>query len=103
MEIPKPPWKERKLAVIEKAGIAGESEYKILIADKLHNLRSIRNALQRYGEDVWERFREGRQGSLWYYHQLVSTLRTRGDHPYLDEMEEILNNLESDVDRSPHP
>lgn len=94
METPKPPWKDRKQALIEKAGAAGVSEFKILIADKLHNLRSIRYALQRFGGEVWGRFKGGREGSLWYYQLLLTTFRSRGDHPYLDEMEVILEYLE---------
>jgi (p)ppGpp synthase/HD superfamily hydrolase len=94
METPKPPWKDRKLAVIEKVGQAGDSEFKVLIADKLHNLRSIRNAVQRYGEGVWGRFKGGHEGSMWYYRQLLTSFKERGKHPYLDEIEVIINHLE---------
>lgn len=96
MEIPKPPWKERKLAVIQKVTLASKSEYKILLADKLHNLRTIRNAVKRYGESVWQRFKGGREGSLWYYRELLASFRARGDHPYHDEMETALYALEGD-------
>jgi len=96
MEIPKPPWNERKLAVLQKVTLASKSEYKILLADKLHNLRTIRNAVKRYGESVWQRFKGGREGSLWYYRELLASFRARGDHPYHDEMESALKALEGD-------
>ena len=96
MEIPKPPWKERKLAVLQKVTLASKSEYKILLADKLHNLRTIRNAVKRYGESVWQRFKGGREGSLWYYRELLASFCARGDHPYHDEMESALEALEGD-------
>ncbi len=96
IETPKPPWKERKLAVIQKVALASKSEHKILLADKLHNLRTIRNAVKRYGESVWQRFKGGREGSLWYYRELLASFRARGNHPYLDEMESALEALEGE-------
>jgi GTP pyrophosphokinase len=98
LETPKPPWRERKLAIIRKVALANESEYRILLADKLHNLRSIRNALRRHGDEVWERFKGGKEGSLWYYHELLSNFQERGDHPFLEEMEAILKALQDPAD-----
>lgn len=98
LETPKPPWRERKLAIIGKVALASESEYRILLADKLHNLRSIRYALRRHGDAVWERFKGGKEGSLWYYHELLSNFQERGDHPFLEEMEAILKALQDQAD-----
>lgn len=95
METPKPPWKDRKLAVIDKVSTAGASEYKIMLADKLHNLRTIKTIAETSGSDVWERFTGGYEGSLWYYRQLLSRFQLRGDHPYLREIEAILDFLEA--------
>lgn len=95
METPKPPWKDRKLAVINKVSSAGDSEYKIMLADKLHNLRTIKTIAETSGNDIWERFTGGHEGSLWYYRQLLSRFQLRGDHPYLREIEAILDYLEA--------
>ncbi len=100
LETPKPPWRERKLAIIRKVALASESEYRILLADKLHNLRTIRHAFRRHGDPVWERFKGGKEGSLWYYHELLSNFQERGGHPFLEEMEAILKTLLDPVDRS---
>jgi hypothetical protein len=40
-------------------------------ADKLYNVREILADLRQHGESVWERFKGGREGSLWYYRSLV--------------------------------
>lgn len=98
LETPQPPWRERKLATIRKVALASESEYRILLADKLHNLWTIRNAFWRYGDAVWERFKGGKEGSLWYYRELLSNFQERGDHPFLEDMEAILKALQDPAD-----
>lgn len=98
LEIPQPPWRERKLAIIRKVALASESEYRILLADKLHNLWTIRNALWKHGDAVWERFKGGKEGSLWYYRELLSNFQERGDHPFLEDMEAILKALQDPAD-----
>jgi (p)ppGpp synthase/HD superfamily hydrolase len=43
----------------------------VACADKLHNIRSIKNDLERVGEDAWTRFNRGREIQQWYYTGLV--------------------------------
>ena len=71
-EDPKPPWKKRKQDYLDH--LREETDRSVLlvsIADKLHNARSI--ALDRidHGEAIWDRFTGGKEGSLWYYGELV--------------------------------
>ncbi|MFP3499856.1 HD domain-containing protein, partial [Pseudomonas sp. SIMBA_059] len=46
------PWEERKQQTINSLSTASLEEIQIIIADKLHNLRSIREELERQGDDV---------------------------------------------------
>lgn len=39
--------------------------------DKLANLQAILLDLTEVGEAVWDRFTGGKDGSLWYYRELV--------------------------------
>jgi (p)ppGpp synthase/HD superfamily hydrolase len=69
---PKPPWRKRKEDYL--AHLRDETDRSVLlvsIADKLHNARSIVLDLDDHGEEVWDRFSGGREGSLWYYGELV--------------------------------
>jgi (p)ppGpp synthase/HD superfamily hydrolase len=69
---PKPPWQKRKEDYL--AHLRTEDDRSVLlvsIADKLHNARSIVLDLDDDGEEVWDRFTGGKEGSLWYYGELV--------------------------------
>ena len=75
--LPKPPWKERKLAYLEH--LRGEPEDVKLIsaADKLHNARSILRDLGEVGEALWDRFTGTKEQTLWYYRELIGALGAR--------------------------
>ena len=86
--IPKPPWQARKQRHIEHVRGASRSVRLVTCADKLHNARCVVLDLRVEGERVWERFRGGRDGSLWYYREMTAALSTAGDVPaaLLDEL-----------------
>lgn len=69
---PKPEWLPRKVAYLEHLEHhASEAALAVSAADKLHNLRSIRDDFARMGDDLWERF-SGRPGQqLWYFQSLA--------------------------------
>jgi (p)ppGpp synthase/HD superfamily hydrolase len=68
---PKPRWRERKTDYLEKLKGASEKTILVSLADKIHNARSIKNDLEIFGEDVWNKFNGGKEGTLWYYQSLV--------------------------------
>jgi len=76
--VPKPPWRARKEAYI--AAIAHKTAKACLVslADKVHNARTTLLDHRAIGEDVWERFTDGRAGTLWYYGALRKAFRGRG-------------------------
>ena len=43
----------------------------VSFGDKIHNCRSIVRDLRRDGESVWSRFEGRREGTLWYYRELL--------------------------------
>ncbi len=91
---PKPPWKERKDAYI--GSIAGKSKDAILvsIADKIHNARAILGDYREIGEALWERFKGGREGTLWYYRALVEVFKPVGPARMVAELERTVEELE---------
>jgi GTP pyrophosphokinase len=72
--MPKPPWRERKEAAIATARSAGASVRLVIAADKIHNALSVLRELRQIGDEVWQRFRGGRDGSLWYYREMAMAL-----------------------------
>ena len=71
LESPKPPWKERKQAYLDHLPKASPDARLVSASDKLHNARSILLDLRRRGSTVWNNFKGGRTGTLWYFGELV--------------------------------
>jgi (p)ppGpp synthase/HD superfamily hydrolase len=93
-EIPKPPWRERKQNYIEHIRNATPEVRRVSLADKLHNARTILRDFRRYGNDVWDRFTGGKEGTLWYYRAMLNAYR-EGDGSYLlEELERVVSELE---------
>lgn len=100
-ETPKPPWRRRKENYLEHLKTAPEEVRRVSLADKLHNARSILTDLLRSGEDVWERFNGGKEGTLWYYRSLLVVFRSRGESPLVTELGWVLQRIESLVQETP--
>lgn len=80
---PKPPWRERKLAFLDR--IRNEPSFVKLIctADKLHNVQSLIQEIADRDISVLDGFNGGRDGTLWYYRTIVEALEDGWDHPLL--------------------
>lgn len=78
------PWEERKKAYLAHLESAPPEMRLVSAADKVHNARSINADLRAHGQDVWDKFKGGREGTLWYYKSLVKTLREGWDHPIVE-------------------
>ena len=63
-------------------------------ADKLHNARSVLADYRVVGEDLWDRFNGGREGTIWYYRSVADTLQQAGRDPLVDELERVVAELE---------
>jgi (p)ppGpp synthase/HD superfamily hydrolase len=74
-ETPKPPWRQRKEDYLTHLRTATPSIWRVSLADKLHNARTILVDLHSQGGQVWQRFNGGKVGSLWYYRSLVQTFQ----------------------------
>ncbi|QKX49433.1 bifunctional (p)ppGpp synthetase/guanosine-3',5'-bis(diphosphate) 3'-pyrophosphohydrolase [Planococcus glaciei] len=81
------PWEDRKRHTVSKLAARSREELAIIVADKLHNLRSIRLDLEETGEEVWNRFNRGKEQQEWYYRGIVNALISR--HRELAMAEEL--------------
>ncbi|MEG4203220.1 HD domain-containing protein [Microcoleus sp. Pol7_A1] len=86
-ETPKPPWRQRKQAYIDRISTASASVRLVSAADKLYNVRSILKDSRQLGDVVWERFKGGKEGSLWYYRSLVEAFRKAELTPIVEELD----------------
>lgn len=98
---PKPGWRERKARFIAQIGAADASVRLVAASDKLHNVRSILLDYRRLGDGVWSRFTRRKDGTLWYYREVVKALRSAGTSPLVEELERAVRELDAEVAGSP--
>ncbi len=91
---PKPPWRARKEAYIAHVRTADASVRLVSAADKLFNARSLARDYRQLGESLWDRFTGGREGTLWYYRELVDAFRQAGNTQLVDEIARAVEELE---------
>ena len=96
--LPKPPWKERKVAYLAHIPAAREKSLLVSMADKLHNSTAIVRDHRREGPKVFDRFSSGPEDTLWYYRSLVEAYEGRqlaGDaRDLLEELKLAVGELE---------
>lgn len=94
-ETPKPPWRERKERYIAHVRTATPSSRLVSAADKLHNARSILADYREHGEALWQRFSGGRDGTLWYYRELVAAFASHGETRLVAELRRVVDELDA--------
>ena len=94
-EDPKPAWRPRKEAYVAHAATAPRSVRLVSAADKLHNARAILADLGALGEELWDRFTGGKEGTLWYYRALVKAYRQAGNDPLVEELDRVVGEIEA--------
>jgi (p)ppGpp synthase/HD superfamily hydrolase len=90
----KPPWKFRKEEYLHKLPSQPAEVLLVSLADKVHNARTILVALQRRGDGIWERFNGGKEGTLWYYHELTQVYEGLVDPIRLGELKRLVGEIE---------
>jgi hypothetical protein len=86
-------WEERKRTTIAKVSDVDANVLPLLAADKLDNVRSIRDTLAERGEDkTWSLFKTGRSEQAWYYRSLADAFLAR------DPASNLFRTLETEVD-----
>lgn len=96
---PKPPWRERKEAYIAHIKDASPSVHLVSAADKLSNARAILKDYRSLGDGLWERFKGGKEGTLWYYRSLSDVFLTVYPSPLAEELDRVVTEIERRVKR----
>ena len=92
---PKPPWRERKESYLRHLKKANGETRLVSAADKLNNVRSILSDYREVGESIWARFNGGRQGTLWYYRNLLEEFLRHKPNRLTRELELAVRELEA--------
>ena len=92
--VPKPPWRERKEAYIRHLETAGTEVLLVSCADKVHNARAICTDVRAHGPEVFDRFKAGQDGTLWYHRTLAAAFRRLMPGALADELSGAVDTME---------
>jgi (p)ppGpp synthase/HD superfamily hydrolase len=87
-------WRNRKLQYLEQLRYASSSVQRVVLADKLHNLRSLLASFQQDGAIVWSRFNRGQAETLWFYRAVWNILRAGEENYWIQLYGQVLGELE---------
>ena len=76
--------------------MADASVHLVVAADKLHNAGSTLADYRRLGDEVWELFHGGRDGTLWYYRSAVEAL-DKAPSTLMGLLKRVVSELESEA------
>ncbi|MBF0501266.1 MAG: HD domain-containing protein [Candidatus Riflebacteria bacterium] len=91
---PKPPYRQRKEAYLAHLLTADFSVRLVSASDKLHNARAILRDLRAHGDDLWQRFNGGKDGTLWYYNELVQIFDKVGPVKLAEELSAVVHEIQ---------
>lgn len=86
------PWLERKQSYVENMRHAPISAVLISAADKIHNLSTVLEDYDVYGDAIWNNFKAGPSQQSWYYSTLLDIFINRlGEENFLTKRLAELN------------
>jgi (p)ppGpp synthase/HD superfamily hydrolase len=77
----------RGVAQIEKAG---EGAILVACADKIHNLQSMIEGVEKHGKEYLERFNNPMEQKLWFYCKILEMAKRNSASPIVEEFEVVL-------------
>lgn len=90
-------WEERKQAAIRSLYTGSRAHQMLMCADKLANLRSIRDGLAADGDAVWSRFKRGRSSQAWLFRETVRALAPLAGLPMYEELKTLTETIFADI------
>ena len=91
----KPPWRKRKENYLQHLEQADDSILLVSGCDKIHNAGSILRDYRILGDSLWSRFHGGKEGTLWYYREVLKVFLKHKPGPVADELNRIVTELEN--------
>lgn len=88
------PWEKRKQNTIDFLKNRATREMQMLAcADKLANLRSVKEDYERIGEEVWDIFVRGKKKQAWYYKGVRDALAPLAGLAMYEELKELIQEI----------
>lgn len=88
-------WRERKAAyVAHLPDVYDDGVLRVVLADKVHNSRSIVRDYRAEGDALWQRFtNKSAADQLWYYEELLTFFSARRPGPLVEDLQRAVDEL----------
>lgn len=90
----KPDWRDRKQQYLQHLATVAPDILLVSACDKLHNARSILIDLQNHGLVLFDRFKAGQAGTIWYYQQLATCFQARLPGPLSQQLSQTVEAIQ---------
>lgn len=88
-------WIKRKQRYIDNLKNDSHEALLVAAADKIHNLLSMLESYEKYGEEIWQHFKAPRDRRIWFYREVFAVISARLTHPIVQELAAVLAIAES--------
>ncbi|GET41938.1 HD domain-containing protein [Microseira wollei] len=88
-----PNWKEHKLQYLAQLRCASPSVQRVMLADKLNNIRGMLINLRLKGEAIWSQFRGSKEDILWLQQAQLEVYRQVSRSWMVEELEKSVREL----------
>jgi (p)ppGpp synthase/HD superfamily hydrolase len=95
--VPKPPWRHRKESYIAHLSTLDEAVWRVSLADKLHNLRTLVVDIEAHGVGYLNAFSAGPAEQVWYFESLSAVYRKNLPGAHATEMVATVERLRAAV------
>jgi predicted RNA-binding protein with PUA-like domain/5'-deoxynucleotidase YfbR-like HD superfamily hydrolase len=82
-------WEKRKEGYLSSLRTASQEALMVAAADKIHNLWSILDEYEQWGDDLWGQFRTPSDKKLWFFEEVLKVLQERLKNPIVQEFEAL--------------
>jgi len=96
-------WRQRKASYLAHLpGVTDDAVLRIVLADKVHNARSIVREYRAEGNALWERFtNKTAEDQLWYYTELLQLFNERRPGPLVEDLKRAVAELAELITANP--
>lgn len=88
-------WLKRKQQYIDNLKNDSQEALLVAAADKIHNLLSMIESHEKYGDEIWQHFKAPENKRMWFYREVFAVLASRLAHPIIQELAGVLALAES--------
>jgi (p)ppGpp synthase/HD superfamily hydrolase len=96
------PWRSRQQQYFQQIIHGGSSVHRVVLADKLHNGRSLLGSLHQIGNQTWQYFHGSAEDILWFYQTLLTIFTTLKPGWMAYELSYVVQQLAVHVSATPN-